>query len=82
MASKTYFQPTVDGGYVATRLRPQGRPKALEVKSPFTAHISDSTRARIAEQAAKYGMTASAYADLALYLFDMRFSDADNCSIQ
>ena len=80
MATNTRIVQTVTGPVTIRREKPQGRPKAAEVKSPFTAQLSDQTRARVAEQAAKYSMSQSAYADLALYHFDMQLFASDNCS--
>ena len=71
MASKTYFQPTVDGGYMATRSRPQGRPKGSgegRKPRPFTA--SDASYAIIVAKAKAANMSASAYIELAAVLYE------------
>ena len=73
MASRTVIRKDVTGNETEYTRRKQGRhaisPELRKVK--FSARIDPHTLARITEQAKKYGMTESKYADLALALFEI-----------
>jgi hypothetical protein len=73
MASNIYTRHTVTGKTTYTRKGTQGRkpmPEELR-KVKFSARVTKETFARVEQQAAAHNMTASAYADLALALFDI-----------
>ena len=74
MASNVYNRKTADGRTTTyTRKGSQGRkampPELRKVK--FSARITMQTKARIEQESKKYNMTASAYCDIALALFDI-----------
>ena len=73
MASRTVTRKDVTGNVTEYVRGKQGRhailPELRKVK--FSARIAPDTLARITEQAKKYGMTESKYADLALALFEI-----------
>ena len=74
MASNRYFRKTVDGKITwHSRKGTQGRialPQEFR-KVKFSARVSPRTKAHVKEQAEKYNMKPSFYADLALALFNM-----------
>lgn len=72
MASNIYSRKTVDGKTTMySRKGTQGRtplPEELR-KVKFSARVSKWTKKHVQEEAKKYNMKPSAYADLALALF-------------
>ena len=74
MAPNIYQRKTVDGKTtIYSRAGTQGRkaksPELRKVK--FSARVDRQTAARVKKESAKYGMTKSSYANLALALFDI-----------
>lgn len=79
MSSSTVTRTFADGT-TETFARPkQGRNKLPpgEAKVKFSARIHPLTEAHVLEQARRYGMSASAYADLALAAYEI--SSDNNC---
>jgi len=73
MSSLTVTHRFVDGTEATFRRPKQGRkplPKELR-KVKFSARISPRTKNHVADEAKKYNMKPSAYADLALARFRM-----------
>lgn len=73
MASNIYTQHTVSGPIRMRRSIRQGRPSlpADLVKVKVEAMVLPVTKARAVAEAKKYGMSLSAYIELAVSLFDM-----------
>lgn len=84
MSANVFRQDTADGkSHLARRSTKQGRkPLPAElVRVKMSCRVYGSTKRRVETESQKYGMTPSAYADLALSLFDIsKFSSDENCS--
>lgn len=79
MASRTVTRHYADRTTATFARSKQGR-RSLppgEAKVKFSARIHPLTEAHVLEQARRYGMSASAYADLALAAYEI--SSDNNC---